>query len=970
MALQAPQPEFPLTPLDTATEIVVVDGRQRPARNNRNQLLHWSEEGVRNFGRWHRDSKVVDGGGKPLVVYHGSKTGGFESANHGKLLFFSADRSVAQEYAGDSGSVQELYLNITNPLEVDAHGGMFNSLEFEGHRYGMEGLSKVARANGHDGLIVRNVDDVVADNGAIADVFVTFGRKGQVKSATANSGDFDPSNPSISCSPSVPMIATANKGVGKLSESTAPNSGGAPIVQTETQAFKKWFGDSKVVTADGKPLVVYHGTARTGIYKFTGYLGVSGHFAFDSKRAGEYADDRYTSAQDNGTDIEYGDGAVIYPVYLSAHKIFDARKPEHARIIGEPTGNAQNYDVLEQHLDVIKAAGFDAYYDFDGGNGVPDGIAVFSPAKIKSAIGNSGLFDPTSDHLTDPINHHQLVAEHSKEPTMTNASTRNDSIVLVPPEQMPSFQKRLDSLNKKAVAFGLEPIKITDTTDVIYERKFEYTGRDKDTLESRLVPLQDGHHTDHPVILKRIGIEYPEVKLGDWRVVGKLEAIEGGNLAFSVSQNAVDVQVLNGRADHPIECEHCNTKRKRNDSYLLKDQATDEYKQVGNSCLEDFTGHDPAAALFLARMYDAVRITEGELEEYGRASRANAVNTRHYLADVSFVSDRSGFVSAAKARDTNQMATYDAAMGLGDALDKNPTLRQEYLAEREKHLAKADAIRDWVAASTGESSFDQNLKLLLKLDAIAIERKHLAFSAAAVPMYNRSLAVAAEARKPSEHIGSPGEKMTTTLTIHRIVPMESQFGVTHLVLMHDKDGNNVKWKASACPYEMRTDGVGRTMEASFKIKEHDNYKDKAQTAVTHLKVVRWLDPENTAGKLDDDPAAHGPEMSTYGASIFMHPADAPRGYSNIVMASNGLTGDALVAEAKSWAINQLQSEGENQWLTSGPDDYGNTYSLHLHTVDDKEPTPSDFKHVEDMLGASPTQRLEADNKTPLYESHP
>ena len=30
--------------------------------------------------------------------------------------------------------------------------------------------------------------------------------------------------------------------------------------QAETSAFKRWFGDSKVVDADGKPLVVYHGT--------------------------------------------------------------------------------------------------------------------------------------------------------------------------------------------------------------------------------------------------------------------------------------------------------------------------------------------------------------------------------------------------------------------------------------------------------------------------------------------------------------------------------------------------------------------------------------------------------------------------------------------------------------------------------------------------------------------------------------
>jgi hypothetical protein len=35
-----------------------------------------------------------------------------------------------------------------------------------------------------------------------------------------------------------------------------------PKDQTQIHAFKKWFGDSKVVDADGKPLVVYHGSQR------------------------------------------------------------------------------------------------------------------------------------------------------------------------------------------------------------------------------------------------------------------------------------------------------------------------------------------------------------------------------------------------------------------------------------------------------------------------------------------------------------------------------------------------------------------------------------------------------------------------------------------------------------------------------------------------------------------------------------
>lgn len=34
----------------------------------------------------------------------------------------------------------------------------------------------------------------------------------------------------------------------------------APVEQTQTPEFQRWFGDSKVVDAEGKPLVVYHGT--------------------------------------------------------------------------------------------------------------------------------------------------------------------------------------------------------------------------------------------------------------------------------------------------------------------------------------------------------------------------------------------------------------------------------------------------------------------------------------------------------------------------------------------------------------------------------------------------------------------------------------------------------------------------------------------------------------------------------------
>jgi replication initiation and membrane attachment protein DnaB len=54
-------------------------------------------------------------------------------------------------------------------------------------------------------------------------------------------------------------LSTADRQV----ESTPlPSKRVADTPQTETENFKRWFGDSKVVDAQGKPLVVYHGTER------------------------------------------------------------------------------------------------------------------------------------------------------------------------------------------------------------------------------------------------------------------------------------------------------------------------------------------------------------------------------------------------------------------------------------------------------------------------------------------------------------------------------------------------------------------------------------------------------------------------------------------------------------------------------------------------------------------------------------
>lgn len=980
MASESIRPELPATPLDAAAITLVVDGRERPVRNSLDQPLHWSEEGVRNFWRWFGDSKAVDGDGRPLVVYHATNEkftefkAGEKDGLSGKGIYFS-------EYPlGQFGeNVMSVYLRIHAPITRQTE---------------KPGMREINSAGIPTKMVPDVLDQFPEFDGVINRMDITVKSPSQIKSATDNSGLFDPRSNRIDDPidrpeiPATPLDAAALTVIVDGRERPTRNNRDQPLHWSEegVRNFWRWFGDSRAVDDNGRPVVMFHSTHVADSTPSGESLGDIASFdRFTTRRVfGREALDQVGSWFSDSPGPQgagmYG-GSAMYAVYLRIQEPWSVRfeglwrqaqkrssQPESAR------PNAASVAALDAYMDDMGIDGIRIVHDPHSNSREFESQDVWvarSAGQIKSAIGNSGLFDPTSDHLADPMDRPELAASMRRDiegsnsmnsaPDNATGNERDDSIVLVEPGQMAAFQKRLDGLNKKAVAFGLDPIKIIDTKDVIYERKFEYVGRDMDRQLSYLVPVQDGARAEHPVLLKRIEIEYPEVKLGNWRVIGKLEAMEGGNLTFAVSSDADDVAALTARADHPIECDHCKTNRQRKDGYLLRDNESGDYKQVGSNCLEDFTGHDPAKALFLARMSDVVRLAEGELEEFGRSSRANAVSTRGYLADVSFITENSGFMSSAKARDLGVPATYDEALALPSAIQQDRTLREKYVEQIERHLAHADAVRDWVATKPEESTFDRNVKLLLQADAIALDRKHLAFAAAAVPMYNRSLSAEAEARKPSEHVGTPGQKMAGKLTVDRVVQIEGYYGTSDLVLMHDEAGNRLKWKTSACPDEIRNGGVGRTMEASFKIKEHDDYKGTAQTAITHLKVTRWLDLEQSASADVVDPAEHEPAAVLYRTSIYRHAA-GEKDFSTPVIDATQLTSGQLVAEARDRGIDQLHVEGELVRYGSASDDLGKEFSLYVHDIDGREPTGADYRQIADMLGVE--LRAEAEVEHP------
>lgn len=196
--------------------------------------------------------------------------------------------------------------------------------------------------------------------------------------------------------------------------------------QTDTPAFKKWFGGSKVVDAAGRPKVVYHGTSadfsefdpsvgssgNTGLYftESVNYADASAVVAaaggYKALRESGSFDATVQRAQDSG---QFGAPSVM-PVYLNIERPFDMRRgvstvARALAALGIGRSKVRSDQALREDLPMnamyvdasTKAALAKAGYDgIITANGT---YIAFRPEQIKSAVGNVGSFDPANPDI-------------------------------------------------------------------------------------------------------------------------------------------------------------------------------------------------------------------------------------------------------------------------------------------------------------------------------------------------------------------------------------------------------------------------------------------------------------------------------------------------------------------------------------------------------------------------------------------
>jgi hypothetical protein len=209
-------------------------------------------------------------------------------------------------------------------------------------------------------------------------------------------------------------------------ERTVFNSEGRPIHPTVegVRNFWRWFGESKVVDAEGRPLVVYHGSPIAGTEVFdpeeggklvkTGLARYGTYFTDNTELASEYAAGR---RREDGVTTEQS----VYPVYL---------KIDNPVEVNGGFGTFGDWvEKLNINIGYKTAWGFDALQvlagknSWVGKNPTNDGLivkntadieggtaekrarlmgtmyATFRPNQIKSATGNYGRFDPANPSI-------------------------------------------------------------------------------------------------------------------------------------------------------------------------------------------------------------------------------------------------------------------------------------------------------------------------------------------------------------------------------------------------------------------------------------------------------------------------------------------------------------------------------------------------------------------------------------------
>tara|TARA_R110000824_G_scaffold151130_5_gene322050 strand:+ start:1305 stop:2870 length:1566 start_codon:yes stop_codon:yes gene_type:complete len=371
-----------------------------------------------------------------------------------------------------------------------------------------------------------------------------------------------------------------------------------------------------------------------------------------------------------------------------------------------------------------------------------------------------------------------------------------------------------------------------------------------------------------------LAVDSTTVGVDGWDFVATLEGFKGEDGDYRnilrINPSVEDAAIPAEYRDRGPVCDHCNTNRRRNQTFLVRHAEDGGFAQVGRNCLADFLGGKDSADAARLASYErdlAVALADGEEGDgYGSVSMSTSILA--FLSTVATHVRNSGWVSRGAARIDGGQATADEVLLRLHPVGAKEEQAAEALAAEcpieERDTAEAEATLDWVRGlevdtDIGDNDYLWNLYVACSLGTV--QPKEAGIVASAVSAHQRHLGKLRQRERTqslaetSRHIGNPGDKIGTKLTptdkrkgarlispipvtVHRIGGFEGHYGYTYIIALVTDDGSVLKWFASRnrdSSGESLTEGEAYVLSGS--IKGHGDYKGVAETSVTRAALT-------------------------------------------------------------------------------------------------------------------------------------
>lgn len=326
--------------------------------------------------------------------------------------------------------------------------------------------------------------------------------------------------------------------------------------------------------------------------------------------------------------------------------------------------------------------------------------------------------------------------------------------------------------------------------------------------------------------------------INDWKFVASVEHTEKGNIFHKACDDEIPERYFNAE---PV-CEHCNTNHYRKETFIVKNVDSGEFKQVGRSCLNDFTnGMSVEAVSSYVSMFND--LIQGEVYE-GSGWSTRYIDTEKYMECVAETIRHFGYVKSDSFGSTKEKALDFYGYNRGWLWPEAKEAVREEIEKvgfdffREENVELARKVREWVGKMEDKGDYVHNLKVACGLDYVEI--RNAGILASAFPVFDRELEYQAKKREEdekaknesenSEYVGNVGDRIEVDVVDSRcLTSWETMYGVSFLYKFVGKDGNVYLWKTGKSLEEVKS--------VKGTVKAHKEFRGVRQTELTRCKVA-------------------------------------------------------------------------------------------------------------------------------------